>query len=78
MTETSKSNLHMWSPLLSSLGGFHRVLHSPPPSKTDHQDIYEILLKVALNTIILTPIKLSPVLKGHLFSCTVIENVVIN
>ena len=50
MTETSKSNLHMWSPLLSSLGGFHRVLHSPPPSKTDHQDIYEILLKAALNT----------------------------
>ena len=33
-----------------------RILRFPPPKKTDHHDKDEILLKVALNTIIITPI----------------------
>jgi len=33
---------------------FLRVLRFPPPTKLDCQDIAEILLKVALNTITLT------------------------
>ena len=36
---------------LRQLGGVHRVLWFPPPNKTDHHDIAEIFLKVALNTI---------------------------
>ena len=35
--------------------GFLRPLWFPPPIKTDCHDIAEILLKVALNTRILTP-----------------------
>ena len=34
--------------------GYLWVLPYPPPKKTDYQDITEILLKVALNTITLT------------------------
>jgi hypothetical protein len=33
------------------VSGFLWVLWFPPPIKTDHHDITEILLKVALNTI---------------------------
>ena len=36
---------------LQQVSGFPRVLWFPPPIKTDHHDITEILLKVALNTI---------------------------
>ena len=36
---------------LWQVGGFLRVLRFPLPNKTDHHDITEILLKVALNTI---------------------------
>jgi hypothetical protein len=36
---------------LRQLGGVHQVLRFPPPNKTDHHDIAEIFLKVALNTI---------------------------
>ena len=37
---------------LRQVDGFLRVLWFPPPKKTDHHDIAEILLlKVALNTI---------------------------
>ena len=39
---------------LWQVGGFPRVLWFPPPNKTDHHDITEILLKVTLNTITLT------------------------
>ena len=39
---------------LRQVGGFLRVLRFPPSNKTDHHDITEILLKVALNTITLT------------------------
>jgi hypothetical protein len=39
-----------WSVVIS---GYSRILH---PKKTDYKDITEILLKVALNTIILTPL----------------------
>jgi hypothetical protein len=35
------------------ISGYSRILH---PKKTDYKDITEILLKVALNTIILTPL----------------------
>ena len=38
---------------MRKIGGFLRVLQFPPPI-TDHYDTTEILLKVALNTIILT------------------------
>jgi hypothetical protein len=37
---------------LRQVGGFLRGLRFPPPNKTDRHDITEILLKVALNTII--------------------------
>ena len=40
---------------LRQVGCFLQVLPFPPPIKTDHHDIAEILLKVALNTINLTP-----------------------
>ena len=40
--------------VIKFVSGFLRVLWFPPPIKTDHHDITEILLKVALNTIILT------------------------
>ena len=43
----------MWSSLSVTCDGFLRVLSST--NKTDHYDITEILLKVALNTITLTP-----------------------
>jgi hypothetical protein len=36
---------------LRQVGGFLRVLQFPPPIITNHHDITEILLKVALNTI---------------------------
>ena len=36
---------------LQKVGGFLRVLPSSSTNKTDHHDITEILLKVALNTI---------------------------
>jgi len=39
---------------LRQVGVFLRLLRFPPPIKTDHHDIAEILLKVALNTIKLT------------------------
>jgi hypothetical protein len=39
-----------WSVVIS---GYSRILH---PKKTDYKDITEILLKVALNTITLTPL----------------------
>ena len=39
---------------LRQVGGFPRVLRFPPTNKTDRHDIDEIVLKVALNTIILT------------------------
>jgi hypothetical protein len=39
---------------LRQIGGFLPLLRFPPPIKTDRHDIAEILLKVALNTIILT------------------------
>jgi hypothetical protein len=35
------------------ISGYSRILH---PKKTDYKDITEILLKVALNTITLTPL----------------------
>ena len=35
---------------LRQVGGFIRVLRFPPSNKTDHHDITETLLKVALNT----------------------------
>ena len=38
---------------LRQMGGFLQALLFPPPNKTDNHDITEILLKVALNTIIL-------------------------
>jgi hypothetical protein len=41
---------------LRQVGGFLRVIRFPPPNKTDRHDITEILLKVALNTITLTPL----------------------
>ena len=44
---------------LGQVGGFLRVLWFPPPlnnKRTNHHDITEIRLKVALNTITLTPI----------------------
>ena len=40
--------------VIKFVSGFLRVLRFPPPIKTDHHDITKILLKVALNTIILT------------------------
>jgi hypothetical protein len=40
---------------LRQVGGFIRVLRFPPPIKLIATDITEILLKVALNTITLTP-----------------------
>ena len=39
---------------LQQVSGFLLVLRFPPPIKTNHYDITEILLKVALNTITLT------------------------
>jgi len=39
---------------LLQVSGFLRTLRFPPPIKHDRNDITEILLKVALNTIILT------------------------
>jgi hypothetical protein len=36
---------------LRQVGGFLRALWFPPPIKTDHHDITEILLKVVLSTI---------------------------
>jgi hypothetical protein len=39
---------------LRQVGGFLRVLRFPPPIKTDCHDITEMLLKVALNTTIIT------------------------
>ena len=36
---------------LRQVGGFFRVLPVSSTTKTDHHDITEILLKVALNTI---------------------------
>jgi len=36
---------------LQQISGFLRVLWFPPPIQTDHHDIAEILLKVALTTI---------------------------
>jgi hypothetical protein len=39
---------------LRQVRGFLRVLRFPPPIKTDHQDIAEILIKVALNTLTLS------------------------
>jgi len=41
------------SDLPEQIGGFLRVLRFLHQKKTDHHDITEILLKVALNTIIL-------------------------
>jgi hypothetical protein len=38
------------------VSGFLRILRFPPPSKTDRHDITEILLKVALNIITITPL----------------------
>jgi hypothetical protein len=38
---------------LSAGGWFLKVLRFPPPIKIDRHDITELLLKVALNTIIL-------------------------
>jgi hypothetical protein len=38
---------------LRQVGGFLWVLRFPPPIKTDHHNITEILLKVAFNTITL-------------------------
>ena len=35
---------------LRHIGGFHQVLRFSPTNKTDHHDITEIVLKVALNT----------------------------
>jgi hypothetical protein len=46
---------------LRQVGGFLWVLRFPPPIKTDHHDINEIFLKVALNTI-------NPVMDQLLFS----------
>ena len=40
---------------LHQVGGFLRVLRFPATTKTDRHNIAEILLKVALNTIALTP-----------------------
>jgi hypothetical protein len=40
---------------LHQVGGFLRVLRFPATTKTDRHNIAEILLKVALNTITLTP-----------------------
>ena len=40
---------------LRKVSGFLQVLRIPPPKKTYRHDITEILLKVALNTITLTP-----------------------
>ena len=42
---------------LRQVSGFLRVLGFPHTNKTDRHDIAEILLKVALNTITLTPIQ---------------------
>ena len=39
---------------LRQVSGFLGVLRFPPPIKTDHHNITEILLKVAFNTIFLT------------------------
>jgi hypothetical protein len=36
---------------LRQVGGFLQLLRLPPSNKTDHHDITEILLKLALNTI---------------------------
>jgi len=36
---------------LRQIGGFHRILWVSSTNKTDHHDITERLLKVALNTI---------------------------
>jgi hypothetical protein len=43
---------------LLQVGGFLRILRVSSTNKTDRHDIIEILLKVALNTITLTPIYL--------------------
>ena len=40
---------------LRQVSGFLRVLRFPLPKKTDRYDITEILLKVVLDTITLTP-----------------------
>ena len=40
---------------LRQVGGFPQVLLFPQPIKTDRHDITEILLKVELSTITLTP-----------------------
>ena len=40
---------------LWQVGGFLGVLQFPPPIKTDLHDIAEIVSRVALNTITLTP-----------------------
>ena len=39
---------------LGHVGAVLQVILFPPPIKTDHQNIAELLLKVALNTITLT------------------------
>jgi hypothetical protein len=41
---------------LRQIGSFLWVLRFPPPIKSDHHDITEILLKVALNTITPPPL----------------------
>ena len=40
---------------LRQFGDFLRVLRFPQPMKTDRYDITKVLLKVALNTLTLTP-----------------------
>jgi hypothetical protein len=42
---------------LRKIGGLFLVLWFPPPKKTDRRDIAEISLKLASNTITLTPLR---------------------
>jgi len=46
--------LHFVRDLRQQFGGFLRVLLISSTNKTDHHDITEIILKMALNTIALT------------------------
>jgi hypothetical protein len=58
LTYESRSIQHYKIKFVSDLqhvGGFLWVLRFPPPIKTDRHNVTEILLKVVLNTLTLTP-----------------------
>ena len=59
--------------LLIQVSGFLRVLRFPRANKTVRHDVTEILLKVALDTIILTP---NPKMKNYPSICILLPPII--